>query len=587
MEFVDFLLPETYRIAIGWTLLHSFWQIIIISLVLYLVLWTFNDRSASFKYRLGYAFLLLILTVSTITFIICLTESSSIPIESSVFLFLSNDEQIFLSPQTFNPPYWADKIGHILPLLVNIWLVGAVLFMFRLGSNFSVINNLRKNARISLSKEWLEFSGNQKLKIGIQRNVLLLSSKAIHGPITFGTFKPVILIPASLILHLSPAQLEAIITHELAHIKRYDYLLNIIQSAMEAIFFYHPCFWWINNYVREQREHACDDLAIKSGIAPKDLAYGLAEVLNHVQEPLPEMALGAGSQKHPTLKRIKRMLGLENQKTKFPSLISYTMIFSILISATVVLGANHIATQDNEAFVTEYHSYIEAPFLDLPAELIDTIVSPKKDVYIIHEEENSQSSRPDSIISRKNKMIIINGDTQRIHLPNKPIITLFKDSMLVNFPSIKIDSTMIIKLSENSLYVNGPKNLRPYMFDTAILDKAMIRKLELSAKEMEKYSKEMEAQVHVWTQKYHPKLEELQGKIKLKELQIFDSHESFAKDIAPQLKELEKKIEEWQKEFTPKMEEFHQKMEIWQNENTKQIEEMQKSLIKTIKKGDR
>jgi len=581
MEFINEILPQVYRSAIGWTILHSIWQIIGISVVLYLLLFLCKHKSADFKYRLSFASLLLIMMVSIITFTILLTNAESSQTESSV-LFIPTPVTNHITYTTFI----LSELENYIPLLVNVWMVGAALFMFRLGSNFSAINNLKKSARVNIPERWTHFAHTQKIKMGISSSLSLLSSTAVLCPITFGTIKPIILIPASLIFHLSPAQLEAIITHELAHIKRNDYLHNIIQSAMEAIFFYHPCFWWINGYVREQRENACDDMAIQAGTDPKDLAYGLAELLNHAQEPSPEIALAAGARNHPTLARIKRMLGFENQKTKFPSLISYTMIFTMLISASLVLSANHVSALEKDKFLTTQANFTQNIPWDLPMIQAADTIPPKKKVYIIDREVILDDETSDTEPHFKNKLIIINGDTQQVYLPNKPMISFKADSIMANFPRMKMDSVMISKFRNYEVDTALLKKFRIYRFDTAVIDKEVIKKLERNAKEMEKHSKELEAHIQLWTNKNQPNMEELQQRLKEKEVMFYESHEKFTKDLEPHLKELEKKMEDWQKELAPKMEELQRKMEIWQKENAKQLEELHKAIQESVKKGD-
>jgi len=588
MEFINTILPEAYRNAIGWTILHSIWQIIIISFVLYIGLILNNKRSASFKYRLSFASLLLIMTVSIVTFALCLSTADEKVADSSIqFLSSSSVNAPIPHPYSYTS-FLLSEFENYIPLLVNIWVVGAALFLFRLGSNFSALKNLKKSAKTSASAYWVQFAQKQKMHMGITRSLSVLTSKTIQCPITFGTIKPLILIPASLFLHLTPAQLEAIITHELAHIKRHDYLHNIIQSAMEAIFFYHPCFWWINAYVREQRENACDDMAIQAGIDPRDLAYGLAEVLNHANEPAPEMALAAGTRNHPTLTRIKRMLSFENQKPQFPSIISYTMIFTMLISASLVLGANHVSTlEKNKFLLTEPHFTQNIPWDHLPhVQTLDTIPARKK-VYIIKEERSSDQISSDSAVAFKNKLIIINGDTQYMSLPTKPMIAFLNDSILATLPRIKLDSVMLNKFKNFEFDTSMQRKIfRTYRMDTAVYDKEIIKRLEKNAKEMEIHGKELEKHIEIWTSKNQPKLEELQKRLKEKEVLLIDTHEKFTNEIEPHLKELEKKMDEWQKEFAPKMEEFQRKMENWQKENSKQLEELHKAIQETVKKGD-
>jgi len=584
MEFINAILPEIYRTAMGWTILHSIWQIVAISLLLYAVLRVCEKRSASLKYNISFASLLLILLVCGYTFLVSLSNAKAAQ-EGIAFTLLA-DSPIYapIATKSSFTSYFISEVSHYIPLLVNIWLVGAVLFLFRLGSNFSAINNLRKSAKTGISEQWIKFAFAQKRRLGIAREITLLSSKSIQCPITFGSLKPIVLLPVSLLFYLTPAQLEAIISHELAHIKRNDYLHNIIQSAMEAIFFYHPCFWWINAYIREQRENACDDLAIQMGVDPKDLAYGLAEVLNHSNEPSPEMAMAAGARNHPTLNRIKRMLGFTNQKPKFPSLISYTMIFTMLISASLVLGANHISTLENDDFlITKLHFTQNIPLnMVFP---IDTVPS-KKQVYIIENEDEVHELASESEPTLKHKLIIINGDTQRMYLPTKPMIFYRGDSLLANISHFKADSIWMNNFRNFEIDTAIVKRFRTYKLDSAVFDKEILKRLEKNAKDMEIHGKDLEKHIQIWTQKNQPRLEDLQQKLKDKEILLLESHEKISKEIEPHLKELEKKMEEWQKEFGPKMEEFQQKMEIWQKEHSKQLEEIQRAIHETVKKGE-
>src|SRR5438045_2418615 len=99
-------------------------------------------------------------------------------------------------------------------------------------------------------------------RLRVNRPVRLLQSALVHVPAVLGCVRPVILLPASALTGLTPLQLEALLAHELAHVRRYDYLVNLVQSVIETLLFYHPAVWWISARVRDEREHCCDDLAV-------------------------------------------------------------------------------------------------------------------------------------------------------------------------------------------------------------------------------------------------------------------------------------------------------------------------------------
>ncbi len=98
--------------------------------------------------------------------------------------------------------------------------------------------------------------------MGLKKSVSLLQSSWINSPLVIGAFKPLILLPASLVVGLPPDELDSILAHELAHVMRHDYLLNLLQIAVETLLFYHPAVWWISSRIRIERENCCDDIAI-------------------------------------------------------------------------------------------------------------------------------------------------------------------------------------------------------------------------------------------------------------------------------------------------------------------------------------
>jgi hypothetical protein len=133
--------------------------------------------------------------------------------------------------------------------------------------------------------------------------------------------------------------LEAVIAHELAHVKRNDYLSNLLLSTLEVLFFFHPCYWWMSQTVKELRENAADELALRAGISSTDLANALAEVLQFASQPPPELSLAAGKKRNPTLLRIKRMLGYPTENYPQTPLISIPMVLTLLLCAGLVASA--------------------------------------------------------------------------------------------------------------------------------------------------------------------------------------------------------------------------------------------------------
>ncbi|WP_143962328.1 M56 family metallopeptidase [Litoribacter populi] len=550
METFDIIFPEATRIALGWTLMHSMWQILAISILFFIFTKAFYKKNPVVKYKAGLVALtsIVVTTVATLIYFLSLAQN-----EGSMVMVMSNTG--------WNTVPAAAKASYLLSLkaylaqhlhyIVNFWIIGAALFSIRLIGNLAALQNLKKDLKSNLPEKWVSFTSAQAKRMGIKRSIKFGTCNPCFTPITFGVFKPVILIPVSLVFQLTPSQLEAIITHELAHIKRNDYLTNLMQSVLEVLFFYHPCFWWLNANIREQREHATDQMAIASGIEPKCLAQGLAEVLNHSAQNSPEVALAAGSRKNTTLERIKLMLGYSINQPKFPSIISYTMIATLILSATLVAASN--PSPNNELLTTiSDNIHLEHPRFEISS---DTV--PQKKVMefeIIEETEGNQEKDEDEKVMVRT--IIINGDTQ---MTRSPKIIMRKH----------LDDSVFYKL------------------DTSILDEEKIKKieklLEKNAAKMEIAGEDLHKRIMIWSEENHPRMEEFVKKMKGKEVMIMERHKEMTTKLEPKLKELEAKMEEWQKEFGPKMEEFHQKMEEWQQKNDHHFKELEKLMKDAFK----
>ena len=142
-------------------------------------------------------------------------------------------------------------------------------------------------------------------RLRIRRAVAILESRAVVVPTLVGWVKPVVLLPAAALAGLSPEQLQAILAHELAHVRRHDYLVNLLQSMVETLLFYHPATWWVSAQVRAEREHCCDDLAVE--VCGDRLVYvsALAELTTLAGHRGFALAATDGS----LLGRVRRILG--------------------------------------------------------------------------------------------------------------------------------------------------------------------------------------------------------------------------------------------------------------------------------------
>ncbi|NDE62672.1 MAG: hypothetical protein EB038_10905, partial [Cyclobacteriaceae bacterium] len=205
--------------ALGWTLVHSIWQLLLVAGILWMALKLARKVSPALTYGMGVGALMLSFLATLVTFLYLWTRPEGIlilpgePVNSSP----SMDWEGFLAQVIF----WTEQN---LSLLVNFWFFGAILFLFRLIGQLTEVRNLRKNSQPFENLEIQTLTDRLVDSLGIRRKIEIRTTERAHSPVTFGVLTPVILLPAALVFQLSPAHLEAVIAHELAHVKRNDYL---------------------------------------------------------------------------------------------------------------------------------------------------------------------------------------------------------------------------------------------------------------------------------------------------------------------------------------------------------------------------
>lgn len=339
-------IPEEMIIAVGWGIIHSVWQFGILALLLKGILKLVPTKKSVLKYSLSLGTLIigLLLFVSTVFLewqmistmelsnSTVLSESIEQGIDEPYFPIEGTETRHAELTSTTTLSQISSIINSYSKWIVIFWMIGMLLFTIRFFNAYFFLNNLKK-----IGVEWNEKYQAKvdllKHQLGITKPVKFLLSHIAEQPMTFGFFKPVILVPFSLVSQLSPEQLEVILLHELSHIKRNDYLINIFQSMMEIIFFYHPAVWWISGQVRKVREEVCDDKVIASGKDPFLYAQTLLNTKKHIfNNSKTRLAMNAtNSNPNHFTQRIYRIMGKETQ------LESYTPASRPLMALIIVL----------------------------------------------------------------------------------------------------------------------------------------------------------------------------------------------------------------------------------------------------------
>jgi beta-lactamase regulating signal transducer with metallopeptidase domain len=234
--------------------------------------------------------------------------------------------------------------------LVPVWLAGVAGLSLRLIGGWIVLERLRRRATRPLPAALEDRCRRLRQRLGLARRVRFMQSSLVAVPVVIGWLRPVVLIPAAALTGLSPAQIDQIILHELAHVRRLDAFANLFQILVETLLFYHPAVWWVSRRIRIERENCCDDVAV--GIAGDRLGYARALTLLEGGRDLPAAALAStgGSLKD----RITRLLAPSERPSGLPQLVGAA-------AALVCLAASIAAGQ---AFTRELDPFAAPPAAD-------------------------------------------------------------------------------------------------------------------------------------------------------------------------------------------------------------------------------
>lgn len=321
--------------SFGWMLVHSLWQGALLVLITSIILHLFRKSPAAIRYNVGILALSAQVISSIVTFLYYYYNSTPKVLSTAFKNTAHNvaDWKTLTYELSLTSKVQLWLTAHIQELVI-CWLIGAAVLVVRFLGGWIYTEYLRHNARLVMNKEWRARFGVLTAKLKVYQSIELKESSKILTPMVIGTLQPVVLIPIGLLLGFPTAQIEAILAHELAHIRRHDYLVNMLQSFVEVVFFFHPALWWLSERVRVEREHCCDDLAIEACGDRLSLAHALVGIAefktNH------SLAMAFASKKPLLLQRVKRVLGVAPNSTRIFGGLPVTMLFiAALIGVSV------------------------------------------------------------------------------------------------------------------------------------------------------------------------------------------------------------------------------------------------------------
>jgi len=330
--------------AIGWALLHLLWQATIVAGILAAALALIPRRSASARYAaacgaLGLVFLMFIATAwRAYDPAVAHVTSAAADVEAAKETIKITLDQVPVVLATMAAETWRDRLVELvtsarqaLPVIVGLWLTGVLFLSSRLMVSWTRARRLVRHGAAEASHDWQRVAARLSDALGLRKAVRLLESAAVEVPSVIGSLRPVILLPASTLTGLTPQQIEMVLAHELAHIRRHDFLVNLLQAVVETLMFYHPAVWWMSRRVREERENCCDDLAVAVCGNPIQYARALTRLEELRSAPSLLVAANGGS----LLDRIRRIAGGRAESTAVSARWAAAMITLVVLAAGV------------------------------------------------------------------------------------------------------------------------------------------------------------------------------------------------------------------------------------------------------------
>ncbi|OON69059.1 M56 family metallopeptidase [Hymenobacter sp. CRA2] len=355
MNWLENLLTPTLVRAVGYTILHSLWQGAVVALALGGLMLVLRRHSAQVRYRVTAVALGLLLLLAGVTFLRYYWTGLPAAAPADLSAVATESVELAAPVAAVEGPLSTKTVlryvEHHLPLLVALWFLGLLTMTLRLLGGLAYVQRLRHYGTRPLGLLWQNRLNALAERVGLDKSVALMESSLVRVPVVVGHLRPIILLPLGAVAGLSALQLEAILAHELAHVVRRDYLINLLQSVAEILFFYHPAVWFLTTTLRSERENCCDDVAASLCGDPLVLARALAALaeLGLERAVAPRLTMAAVGPKGSLLTRVRRLV----QGRTAPTFTEGFMAACVVIVGLMMLSFTAAAALANPRLTAE------------------------------------------------------------------------------------------------------------------------------------------------------------------------------------------------------------------------------------------
>lgn len=463
--------------SLGWSLLHSLWQGAIVFICLTILLKAIGKGHARMKYALSmlslsglfawfvytwlskwhwsYAYAVNKLQSGTVSYNGTINTTVATNNTSGINSLLSTTSVVM-------EPY--------LPIVVMVYSVGLFLMFLRLGMGIQKMQHLRTNGLVNVDATQGVLLKKLLTQLRISTAVKLYFSEWVNVPMVMGSIKPIILLPLASINNLSTEELETILVHELAHIKRHDYLINIFQMVVETLLFFNPFTWLISAIIRREREHCCDDMVIIHTQHPLPYAKALA-TLESYRNADTKLALAATGNKDQLFNRIKRIMEMKKNAINYSHLIVTVLIVITLLLSISIFSPLSAQTRKNKT----------------PKTNTSATTTTQKKIIIIDDNGNKKEYDSEDDIPEKDKQIVkeeINKEEENTNGKKVKRKLIIKDntvaiSQIMSDAMDNIDWEEISNEMNDSVIVKVQKQLNNIDYD------ALLKNLEKSLEKVQ------------------------------------------------------------------------------------------------------
>lgn len=351
-----FHVPENLVERLGWVLVHSAWQFALIALVAFLLVRATRRFSAASRYWLLLLALAAMVASPVVTLLVIPVDQSiaavaattdpigpamiaALPEQAGDTRPIAGGDARELPTKATPTLSWRSTVDHAvrpwLSVIVGIWCLGVLAFAWRPLLSWHTVRRLRSVGVSPVPAAVAAMLQQTSERLRLRQAVQILQSTLTRVPIVIGYLRPVILLPVCVIAGVPTSQLEAILAHELAHVRRHDFLVNLLQTLVETVFFYHPAVWWLSHRIRVERENCCDDLAVAA--IGNRVEYGRA-LLALVELRGTTTALALGARSGSLLDRVRRLFSRDPAERSVGAGVVVGVGVGLLAIAIIVLG---------------------------------------------------------------------------------------------------------------------------------------------------------------------------------------------------------------------------------------------------------